>query len=48
MVTVGMGEEYCLQLDLPPGSTYRAAARKLAEILGHELSPHGDGPTHRA
>ncbi len=28
-------EDYCVQLDLPPDTTYRAAARKLIEILGH-------------
>jgi hypothetical protein len=32
-------DEYCIQLDLPRGRTYRVAARKLAEVLGHPPAP---------
>ncbi|HEX8201782.1 MAG TPA: hypothetical protein VF590_15000 [Isosphaeraceae bacterium] len=31
-------EEYCVQLELPPGSTYRVAARRLADVLDPESS----------
>jgi hypothetical protein len=33
-------DDYCVQLDLPPGTPYRIAARKLADVLGPE---HGHG-----
>jgi hypothetical protein len=32
-------DDYCIQLDLPPGTNYRVAARKLAEILSMGLGP---------
>ena len=31
-----LAEDYCVQLELPPGTTYRVAARKLADVLHPE------------
>jgi len=35
-------DEYCIQLDLPRGRSYRSAARKLAEILRNPPAPEAD------
>jgi hypothetical protein len=35
-------DEYCLQLDVPLGTTYAAAARKLGEVLDLKPSPETD------